>query len=303
MDISGKPRIVIWFVSNDGRFIGNAVNILTRQFNGVDIIGITATQKISVNNLPFMPLNEISLNGGGYDIILVAGAKNIGIAEVVKFAKQIKLDTDKLLGDWIVCIPGFNLQKYRQLQRSKLSMFSAHCFGGIISHTLGFPFYSPFVNLYMTNQDFIKFLQYPRIYIEDTPIFEKLFDSSVEAPNGYPVFSLGNISIYMQHYADIDNALKSWNERKQRINWYNLLAVMSTESSEILEQFDELPYGKKVCFVPFESNLDSAFYINPKYKRGRRFNECAFDIARGFYFYYDVFDMLLYGKKTQLIDM
>ena len=64
-----KPRIIIWFVSNDGRFIGGAINILTRQFNGVDIIGVTAAQKISIKdgagkNLPFIPLNEISMNGG-----------------------------------------------------------------------------------------------------------------------------------------------------------------------------------------------------------------------------------------------
>ena len=64
-----NPRIIIWFVSNDGRFIGGAVNILTRQFNGVDIIGITAAQKIFIKDgagkiLPFIPLNEISMNGG-----------------------------------------------------------------------------------------------------------------------------------------------------------------------------------------------------------------------------------------------
>ena len=64
-----NPRIVIWFVSNDGRYIGGAVNILTRQFNGVDIIGVTAAKKISVKDgtgkiLPFIPLNEISMNGG-----------------------------------------------------------------------------------------------------------------------------------------------------------------------------------------------------------------------------------------------
>ena len=64
-----KPRIVIWFVSNDGRYIGGALNILESQFNGVDIIGVTAAQKISVKDgagkiLPFIPLNEISMNGG-----------------------------------------------------------------------------------------------------------------------------------------------------------------------------------------------------------------------------------------------
>ena len=60
-----KPRVIIWFVSNDGRFINSALNILAQQHNGIEIIGVTATQNISVNNLPFLPLNEISLNRGG----------------------------------------------------------------------------------------------------------------------------------------------------------------------------------------------------------------------------------------------
>ena len=65
METGGKPRIIIWFVSNDGRFIGASLNILSQQHNGIEILGITATQKISVNNLSFLPLNEISLKRGG----------------------------------------------------------------------------------------------------------------------------------------------------------------------------------------------------------------------------------------------
>lgn len=65
MAINEKPRIIIWFVTNDGRYINAAMNILAQQHNGVEILGVTATQKISVNNLPFIPLNEISMNGGG----------------------------------------------------------------------------------------------------------------------------------------------------------------------------------------------------------------------------------------------
>ena len=70
MEINGKPRIIIWFVSNDGRFIGGAVNILTRQFNGVEIIGVTADQQISIKDgagkiLPFIPLNELVQTGTG----------------------------------------------------------------------------------------------------------------------------------------------------------------------------------------------------------------------------------------------
>ena len=64
MKINGKPRVIIWFVSDDGRFLMPALEILSRQFNGLSVLGVTATQKISAN-LPFIPLDEISLNGGG----------------------------------------------------------------------------------------------------------------------------------------------------------------------------------------------------------------------------------------------
>ena len=63
--MGSKPRIIIWFVSNDERFIGGALNILERQFNGIEIVGVTATQKISIEDIPFIPFNEISVNGGG----------------------------------------------------------------------------------------------------------------------------------------------------------------------------------------------------------------------------------------------
>ena len=230
------------------------------------------------------------------------------MSEVVKFAKSINLDVDKLLGDWIVCIPGFTLKKYRQLQHSKLSMFSQNCFGGFISNTLGLPFNSPFVNLWLMADDFIRFLQNPKIYIEAQPIFEKLRDKSNEAPNGYPVVSLGNIYLNMMHYHNADEALKKWNERKQRINWYNIIMIASAENEEMLEKFNALPYGKKVCFTSFKNELESAFYINKDFT-DKFFNrnvenwEVWGKFAQGEIFYYDVFDMLLYGKKTQLIDM
>ena len=305
MEISGKPRIVIWFVSNDGRFIGNAVNILMRQFNGVDIIGVTAAQKISVNNLPFIPLQELAQNGGGYDVLLVAGARQMGIAEVVKLAKSIKLDADKLLGDWIVCIPGFTLEKYRKLQRSKLSIFSFDCLGGIINHDLGLKTFSPFFNLQVEHyEEFLKFLKHPRVYIEEELEFQGTrHRNSGKEIFDYPIYSIGNVTLLMVHYSNFDHAVKKWNERKQRINWYNIIAMMDTESQEILEKFDALTYGKKVCFVPFKSNLDSAFYIDPKYAVNGSFRSVIANLAQIVPHYYNVFDMLLYGKKTPLIEM
>ncbi len=63
--MSDKPRILIWFVSNDGRFIDGALNTLERQFNGVDIIGVTAAEKFFIDDLHFIPINELGGRWGG----------------------------------------------------------------------------------------------------------------------------------------------------------------------------------------------------------------------------------------------
>ena len=234
---------------------------------------------------------------------------------ITQVARQLNLPEEKLLGDWIICIPGFTLEKYRKLQRSRLSIFSRNCFGGLISNALGLSFRSPFVNITITDADFVRLARHPRVYLEEKLVFSHKEYSEY---NGYDVatFICGNVPVIMSHYPDFDEAVRKWEERTRKINWYNIFVTMMTDSPEVLEQFDALPYGKKICFVPFKSNLDSAYYINhekafqlnPKAKRKdlkpegftwEIVNRSAID----FKFFYDPFDMLLYGKKTPLIEM
>ena len=221
------------------------------------------------------------------------------MSKVTQDARRINLPEEKLLGDWIVCIPGFTLDKYRELQGSHLSILAYDCFGGMLSHLLGLPFFSPFVNLsFIQSKYFVQFLRDPHGYLEKNLIEQP------SAKYKYPVAKMGNISLHMMHYKIFEEAVDAWESRKSRINWNNLFVTMCTADKKDLEQFDVLPYDKKVCFVPFRSDLPSAWYINleiDKYARDiahtvRRFGE-------GRIFYYDPFDMLLYGKKTPLIDM
>ena len=301
-------KIFLRVVSNDGRFFNGALHILERQHNGLELVGVTAGAPIQLNQdsrkVPFVPLNEVD-RGGAYDVLLVVGAKKIGMSDVTKAAAQLHLPAEKLLGDWIVCIPGFTLDKYRRLQRSRLSIISRQCFGGCVSNMLGLPFRSPLVNLFVLYEDFLKFLRAPKVYLESEPHFERLTSTSQEAPDGYPLLSLADISLNMMHYKTPEDALAKWNERKHRINWYNLAVIASFNEEEFLEQFDALPYGKKICFVPFKSNLDSAWYIPPeKIEDGKPLlGGNVNNFGWGKIFYYDLFDMLLYGKKTPLIKM
>ena len=143
------------------------------------------------------------------------------MSTVAKVANRLNLPVEKLLGDWIVCIPGFTLKKYRRLQRSHLSIFAVHCFGGLISHTLGLPFRTPLINMFTDEREYIRFLRAPRVYMEEKLIFkEKCLNEADKFY--YPIFTLGNIDLHMNHYRDFDKAVAKWNERKQRINWYNL---------------------------------------------------------------------------------
>lgn len=120
----------------------------------------------------------------------------------------------------------------------------------------------------------------------------------------HPIATLGNVDIVMNHYRDFDAAVAKWNERKQRINWYNLFVTAYTEDENILREFDALPFGKKVCFVPFKSDVDSAWYVKFGVDKGaKNFIDAVNRFGGGHVFYYDPFDMLLYGKKTPLIEM
>ena len=297
-------KVLAWVVSNDSRFLNGALNILERQYNGLEVVGITANNPIQLARngkiVPTVSCTEIDEKD--YDVLLVFGAQHIGMSKVIKEAFRLNFPKEKLLCDWIVCIPGFTINKYRHLQRSQLSIFAMHCFGGLMSHLLGLPFCSPFVNMFLNEQDYLRFLRKPRTYMGRDLIFkDKLWQADLKF--NYPIFTLDDVEIHMNHYSDFDEAVKIWEKRKQRINWYNLFVTAYTEDAKILEEFDVLPYGKKVCFVPFKSDLQSAWYINPALKKTEQFWRIVNLYAYGDPFYYDPFDMLLYGKKTPLIDM
>ena len=184
-------------------------------------------------------------------------------------AKQFNLPVEKLLGDWIVCIPGFTLDKYQTLQSSRLSIFSMNCFGNLILHLLALPFLSPLGNFgFLSSEDFIHFLGAPCDYVKETPTFREQKDEDGIKHN---FANLGDIVVSAYHYENFEDFIDMWERRKPRINWDNILIEMylNDEDEYTLEQFDMLPYDKKVCFVPFKSDLPSAFYISPEVMKTR----------------------------------
>ena len=230
--------------------------------------------------------------------------------EIFSEAVALGINPSKIISQNVVMLPNFTFQKYKILRESKLSIISQNCFGGFLYHRFHLPFLSPTINLNLEFKSFLKMVLNLKEYM-GKPI--KFYDIKLGVDydiNGertiMPIYLLGDIKLNMVHYNDFIEAENKWNDRVKRINWANLLIVGFTRSFEEAEVFDSLPYEKKVCFVPFRSHLKSAFYIpfiDNKWKNDNHaFGEHAFGLARGNYPFYDLWDLMLYGKKTPRMD-
>ena len=257
---------------------------------------------IIINNTPLPLINKAEISSVNYDLIVVVG-QNSSLVPILKEAEELKINPDKVILDRTICVPGFTMERYKKLRHSKLSIFSSNCWGGVICNVLGLPFLSPTVNMFYDQKEFLKFLKSPKEYMDKELRYYKMgFDKYLQ-PQQYPIFLLDDVKLYMNHYGKVgaDIARQKWEERRLRINWYNLLVMMYTENPDIASEFDKLPYSKKVCFVNFKTNLDSAFYIDSNLFPGRPLWEIILRMPKlEMTPIFDYFDMLLYGKKTPL---
>lgn len=155
--------------------------------------------------------------------------------------------------------PWINKRNRKRLKNHDFSLIASNCNGGFILHDLGMRFNSPFVNLWMKPNDYIKMLSDLKGYMSEELTFVK------EDGIDYPVGLLRDVKIYFQHYDSEVEARQKWDSRKERLNYNNLLVLFTDQEGckkADLEQFDNLPFDKKVVFTnkPYPE-LKSAYYI------------------------------------------
>jgi uncharacterized protein (DUF1919 family) len=302
-------KIVIWLQNaNPGRggveLLNPAAQILQKLYGNLNTIGFISESDLSV--IGVKRLAKEDLKNIDFDLILVTGSDipmivtntQSNFVKILKEAKSLGIDEDKIVLDRVICVPNFTLEKYKKLRHSKLSILSTSCFGGFCYHRFGLPFLSPTINMFTSDKEFLKFLQNPMENVHKELIFQgTAFEKKIQAD--YPIFKVGETKWYMNHYPNFDVAYRKWYERTFRINWFNVLPVMFTENPEVLAEFDKLPFAKKVCFVPFKSDLYSAYYIDSsRYINGDKFFLIVNGMGSGSANEYDMWDMLLYGKKN-----
>lgn len=296
-------NIITWIQSTQEggeEAFGRAIKTIVSICDNVNILGMVPPVPMEIDTLDGIPvIDKHDLSLMNYDLILVSG-RNASLEPILREAAELKLEPDKIVLDRVICTPNFTFEKYSRLRRSALSILSKNCFAGLLYHRFGLKFLSPTINMFTSDEGFLKFLENP---IENVKA-ELKFQETKFNPDlniDYPIFKIGETIWDMNHYDNVDFAFRKWYERAFRINWFNLMVVMQTDNPEVLARFDRLPFAKKVCFVPFESDLDSAYPIIPARYGGEPLWRLVNSTATGRLNCYDIWDMLLYGRKTPLL--
>ena len=151
-----------------------------------------------------------------------------------------------------------NKRLIKRLRNTKMTLISSNCNGCLILHDLKCQYNSPFVNLYIEAEDYIKLLENFEWYMNQEIQF-------IESKEKYPIGKLGDITIFFVHYKTKEEAYQKWHSRKQRIDMSNAFIMFTDRdgcTEEHLIRFDNLPYKNKIVFThkPYPE-IKSAFHI------------------------------------------
>lgn len=120
-------------------------------------------------------------------------------------------------------------QMHRALTNTNPSFLCPNCIGGILFHDLGLQFRSPTVNLMLRQTDFVKLVLNLDEYLARELRFFPLPETH------FPCAQLGDIVIHFTHYANEQEAARSWYQRVKRLDRDNLF-VFALERDGLSKQ-------------------------------------------------------------------
>lgn len=260
----------------------------------IRVLGVTDFQKryLYLDGYKFIPIDEV--DPSKVDFIVITDEKNF--KEYFRMMVGKGFCEDQIVQAKAFLLPEFRFSEYVKLVKSHVSIIANNCWGGYAYHRLGLSFRSPFINMSEDDMHYIKLLQNLKSNLSEKLTFRK-FGYQARLKKNYPICTLGeDIILHFTHYSDMQEVEQKWYSRLERMNWDNLFIMMYTEKMEVARIFDALDYPKKICFVPFESNLNSAYTVRLAKEVEVPFWSVVNGIAEGIYQDYDLVRLLMTGK-------
>lgn len=236
-----KKRLVIWS-SFDNYEIYRPQLVLEEIKGNIEIVAVIFLDENVVKTVDgYLVIKVEELLEIPFDYIV--GFGNEIFDDMLRILQMLRVPREKILPGRIFNLPSFDFKRYIQVINEKVSIISDNCWGGLTYHSLGMPFYSPFINLFVEKDDTIKLMQNLKQYLEQPLEFVEIaFDKNRNA--NYPVCRLDDVRIYCNHYDSFEVAKVAWDRRKSQINWDNILIKMLIEEETQIEEFKKIPYRK-----------------------------------------------------------
>ncbi len=262
------------------------------------VCGVTSNDPIysEIGGYSFIRKNEI--NNNDFDIVIVMSINDSVIADIRNEAISMGIPERMIIPCKVMSMLDFDLTKYLMLKENPITIFAPNCWGGLTYNRLGFRFDSPLINMFEDHGDYLKFLENPKQYLEyDLNLREMRWEGNLKRE--YPIVECGDILLHFNHYISFEEAQRCWNKRKERIHWNNIFVMLYDENPHRVEIFMNLPYKRKICFVPYYS--DKQGVVSVEYKENNIVGELPFwkivnGMASGKWHYYDALSLLLDGE-------
>ena len=292
------------FVGNGSCLFEN-INLLKyhEMLEHFQVVGVTAKSSIYSEIGGYRYIDRNDINCVEFDFVIIFTYITDTLDVILKDIAALGIRDEIVFTHNILKHPAFNIHKFLQLKKNPPSIIGNSCWGGFTYHNVGMPFTSPFINTFIRDCDYIRMLENLNGYMKEELEFVGI-EYNEYFKRSYPVANCGDVPINFVHETSFENAKSCWEKRKHRINWDNLFIMMCTENLELAERFTKLPYQKKICFVPFESDLDSVVcvdFVKKDEMTGLLFGTIVNGRANGAYPYYDPFELLINGKVTKVI--
>lgn len=242
-------KVIIW---GTGRRYCQMINLLRfYEREGVFcIVGVTSNDNFytSVDGYPFIPKEK--LRDIDFDYIIVTNNDYCGVVSEAETlcGSQVR---EKMIAGRVLQHPNFDFGQYIKIRKHVPSIISPNCFAGVLYHNLGLPFLSPTINMFWKQEDYYKLLSNLKEYMRKPLVLKEMKWNEV-FKREYPVCSLGDICVFMNHYRTYEEAKEKWEQRVQRIDYNNLVIVGETSDQDWAEMFCRLPYKNKMCFTNFK---------------------------------------------------
>ncbi|EOS27436.1 hypothetical protein C804_04112 [Lachnospiraceae bacterium A4] len=252
-------KIIVWGI---GAIYNKHLNILKyyELKNEIEIVGITATDipKVrAIDGYQVISLNELTFLK--YDYLLIMN--DLHYFDIRERAIIIGVDERKILHYKFLELPNLVFADYIKLKKDRISIISNNCWGGTIYSTLGLECLSPFKNLFLKDDSYLRLLNNLDYYLNCEPVFMN-WAVDPHSRNSYPVLRLDDVYVHCNHDMIPETAIRNWNRRRKKINMNNLFIEMYTDNIETAKCFKQLNnFENKICFVPFASNEKSLYYL------------------------------------------